>query len=103
MTPHLLIVTATVDSQVEDAWNRWYDETHLPEIVACPGFRSGQRYVTTAADGSRRYVAIYEVDGPEAILGPQFQARRGWAEFSGRVRWETQLFSRLAVIAGRKV
>ncbi|MBV8398159.1 MAG: hypothetical protein JOZ17_05415, partial [Acetobacteraceae bacterium] len=52
MTPHLLIVTATVDSQVEDAWNRWYDETHLPEIVACPGFRSGQRYVTTAPDGS---------------------------------------------------
>ena len=40
---HLLVVTATVDAAAETAWNDWYNSVHLPEIAACPGFRSAQR------------------------------------------------------------
>ncbi|MEA2813650.1 MAG: hypothetical protein QOI93_1347, partial [Rhodospirillaceae bacterium] len=32
----LLIVTAEVDASVEADWNRWYDDVHLPDALACP-------------------------------------------------------------------
>ncbi len=98
LPPDLLIVSATIDPQVEDQWNRWYDEEHLPEIVACPGFRSGQRYVATEADGARAYVTIYELDGPEALASAEFAARRGWGPFVDQVRFQTRVYSRIAQV-----
>src|SRR5262245_45062073 len=44
----LLIVTAEVDASVEADWNRWYDEVHVPDVLACPGVRGGRRYVYSA-------------------------------------------------------
>jgi len=29
-----LVVTAEIDTSVEDEWNKWYDEVHLPEALA---------------------------------------------------------------------
>ena len=43
----LLIVTAEVDAEVEAEWNRWYDAVHLPDALACPGVKSGRRYVSS--------------------------------------------------------
>jgi hypothetical protein len=43
----LLIVTAEVDAAVEADWNRWYDDVHLPDALACPGVLAGRRYVTS--------------------------------------------------------
>ena len=48
----LLIVTAEVDTAVEADWNRWYDDVHLPDALACPGVLAGRRYVTSRCDGS---------------------------------------------------
>ena len=45
----LLIVTAEVDPAVETDWNRWYDEVHLPDALACPGVLQGRRYVTSGS------------------------------------------------------
>ena len=39
----LLIVTVEVDPSIEAEWNRWYDTVHLPDALACPGFRRGRR------------------------------------------------------------
>ena len=47
LPPCLLIVTAEVDADVEEAWNRWYDDVHLPDALACPGVLSGSRYVSS--------------------------------------------------------
>ena len=69
----LLIVTAEVDAEVETDWNRWYDEVHVPDVLACPGVRGGRRYITSRRPvewdrGQRRepaakvYVAVYELD-----------------------------------------
>ena len=41
---HVPVVRAEVYEDVEAEWNRWYDAVHLPEILACPGFRAGRRY-----------------------------------------------------------
>lgn len=95
---HLLVVTATVDAAVETAWNDWYNGVHLPEIAACPGFRAAHRYVTDGPDGDRQYIAVYEIDGPEVLESPEFQARRGWGAFKDNVRFETRQYSRIAKI-----
>lgn len=98
----LLVVTAEVDPQVEDEWNRWYDEVHLPAALACPGVLRGRRYVSVGQIGetdrgsphphSRRiYTTIYELGDPEAIATPQFQAMRGWYQFAPHVRSRTQV------------
>jgi hypothetical protein len=94
----ILVVSARVDAAVEQDWNRWYDEVHLPEIVACPGFRSGQRYVAEDRTGARRYIAVYELDHAGALASPEFATRRGWGPFAGKVEFETLRFSRLSQV-----
>jgi len=102
---YLLIVTAEVDPEVEVAWNRWYDEVHLPDALKCPGVKRGQRYLsvgeiaeTTAGNreklNKRIYTTIYELDSPAAIATPEFQAMRGWYQFAPHVRSRTQVVVR---------
>ena len=97
----LLIVTAEVDPAVEAEWNRWYDEVHLPDALKCPGIRRGQRYVSagevTEMSGGEKnktakriYTTVYEIDSPEAIATPEFQAMRGWYQFTPHIRSRTQ-------------
>ncbi len=97
----LLIVTIEVDPKVEADWNRWYDQVHLPDALKCPGVRRGQRYVSVgdvseSIEGRREktakriYTTVYEIDGPEAITTPEFQAMRGWYQFTPHVRSRTQ-------------
>ena len=97
----LLIVTAEVDAAVEADWNRWYDEVHLPDALACPGVLRGTRYVSVnVADndrGSRQpstaklYTTVYELAGPEAVESKEFLAMRGWAHFTPHVRSQTRV------------
>ena len=41
---NVLIVIAEIDAECEADWNRWYDEVHLPDALACPGVIAGQRF-----------------------------------------------------------
>ena len=99
----LLIVEAEIDATVEDAWNRWYDEVHLPDALACPGVLAGRRYRATGASAvtdhgqratraTRAYVTVYELAGPEAMETPEFKAMRGWAEFADAITATTRVF-----------
>jgi hypothetical protein len=90
----LMVVDAEVDPDVETAWNEWYDTVHLPEIADCPGFEEAARYVSEV-DGQRHYIAVYALSGPEALDSPEFAARRGWAQFAGRVRATVRAHRRL--------
>jgi hypothetical protein len=40
----LLMVWADVPADKEEEFNRWYNEEHLQERLAVPGFLSGARY-----------------------------------------------------------
>lgn len=74
MTAGTLIVTAQPSSPDEaDAFNRWYDETHVPEMLAIDGFVAAQRYA--AVDGES-YVTIYEADDITAAQNGLAEARR---------------------------
>jgi hypothetical protein len=64
---------ATSEEQVQ-AFNEWYDRTHVPEILAeVPGIVGATRYEVAGPDGGpggRRFLAIYEIeaDDPQAVL-----------------------------------
>jgi hypothetical protein len=98
----LLIVTSEVDASVEADWNRWYDEVHLPDALACPGVRSGRRYVSSGeisesdrGQGRRTrvtiYTTVYELESPAAVGTREFNAMRGWARFAPHVRSQTRV------------
>jgi hypothetical protein len=82
-----------IDPEVEDEWNRWYDTVHVPEMTTCPGWLSGTRYVTEE-NGVRRYVCLYELDGPEALQSKEFQSLRGWGKFQPHVHHVARLWQR---------
>lgn len=93
----LLVVDAEVDEAVEDAWNAWYDEEHLPEIVSCPGFVRAARYASTEpSQARRRYVTVYELESGDAVASPEFNERRGWADFADHVNADVTVFRRVA-------
>jgi hypothetical protein len=90
----LLVVDAVIEPSVEAEWNDWYDGKHLPEILACPHFQSGARYVCDA-DGVRNYLTIYALSSEEAVRTPEFAKARGWGRFKEKVRYSTRLYTRL--------
>jgi len=98
----LLIVTAEVDAEVEAEWNRWYDEVHLPDALACPGVKAGRRYLSSGAISesdrgqgrrteTRVYTTVYELESPAAVATREFANMRGWGSFAPRVRSQTRV------------
>jgi hypothetical protein len=65
----LVMVDHTPDVD-ETEFNQWYFEEHVPERLSCPGFISARRF--RAIDGSPPYLAIYELESPEALQTPQY-------------------------------
>jgi antibiotic biosynthesis monooxygenase (ABM) superfamily enzyme len=96
---YIFVVAATVDPAVEEEWNDWYNNVHLPEITACPGFRRSARYVHEEGD-VRNYLTIYEISGKEALEGVQFSTRRGWGRFTSQVKATVRVYRRLSLREG---
>ena len=74
----VLVTTVDIDPAAEEAFNRWYNEKHLPEILACPGFISAARYECVA--GQPRYLAIYQLENEQALNTREMKKVRGWGE-----------------------
>ncbi|WP_204079700.1 DUF4286 family protein [Mycobacterium riyadhense] len=47
----------------DQEYNTWYDEVHIPELVALDGFVSARRLRPVDGDGS--YVALYEIEADD--------------------------------------
>lgn len=69
MTLALYVVVIDVDPASEEAWNRWHEDTHVPEVLREPGFRSCRKWRDTepAPDGWARYVCHYELTELDAM------------------------------------
>jgi hypothetical protein len=67
----LLLVMLDHSPEVDDVeFNQWYFEEHVPERLSCPGFISARRF--RAVEGGPQYLALYELEGPEALETPQY-------------------------------
>ncbi len=59
----LFIVKANVKPEQEDAFNRWYDEDHMPKALnRFPGVISGRRYKIMDGGDGYNYMALYEFE-----------------------------------------
>jgi hypothetical protein len=61
----LLVMTKPVEGR-EQEYNDWYQNVHLPDVVAIDGYRSAQRYrlLRPMVPGADKfpYLAIYEIE-----------------------------------------
>src|SRR5207244_12440151 len=71
----LLMVWADVPADKEGEFNRWYNEEHLAERLAIPGFLNGARY--EAVKGGPKHLAVYELDGPAVLESPAYKQAAG--------------------------
>ena len=69
--PGALLIVNDVDSDADDELNRWYQEEHLPNRLAIPGFRRVRRF--RAIDGRPTYVALYECDSVEVLSSNEYR------------------------------
>jgi hypothetical protein len=80
----LHVVRVDIDPAHEEAFNRWYEGVHIPDLLGCPGWLSARRYV--ALDGGPKYVAVYEIEGLWVYDTPEFHRVKGFKEFEPHVR-----------------
>lgn len=59
--PFLLSVRLDIATEVEDEFNRWYNEEHLPNLAAVPGVACARRYRRLSGNGTK-YLALYELE-----------------------------------------
>lgn len=78
------MTSVDIADAAEEDFNRWYNEKHLPEVLACPGFISAERF--ECGSGQPRYLAIYELESEDALTSPEMRRVRGWGDMFPHVR-----------------
>ena len=72
MSKGILLVHSRPADGEADEYHRWYDEVHIPEILAVSGFASARRL--EAADGES-FLVIYELDDVDAAKAAMADAQ----------------------------
>jgi hypothetical protein len=82
MKKYTLVVLTNAIEGTDDAFNRWYTDQHVGDVLAIPGFKAAQRFkfvdTSFAEQPAWRYLALYEFEGddPSAVLA-ELMARAG--------------------------
>ena len=67
----VLIVMMEVDEADDAVFNKWYNEEHLPERMAIPGYISARRFMLDPEDGQAngvlRYLCIWELENDSPL------------------------------------
>lgn len=61
MATVLFVVKATITRDREDAFNRWYNEEHVPHVLQFKGLVSARRYRALEGEDTYQYMAVYEL------------------------------------------
>lgn len=67
MAVGLFVVRATITKDKEAAFNQWYNEEHVPQVLRCNGAISGRRFRKIAGEDQYEYMAIYEFASEAAL------------------------------------
>jgi hypothetical protein len=94
---YLFVVSMDVDADKEALFNEVYDTEHVPILLKVPGVHAvtriegepfsvslGGEERRVAHDGPR-YSALYEIDGPQVLVSPE------WAKAVEQGRWPAQV------------
>jgi heme-degrading monooxygenase HmoA len=67
MATVLFIVKATITPDQEEAFNRWYDTEHCPQLLRFQGAVSARRYRVIMGEDRYQYIAVYEFEDEETF------------------------------------
>jgi hypothetical protein len=98
----------------DEAYNDWYTNIHLAEVVSIPGFIAAQRFKLTDAQisgfptSSHSYLSIYEIAGDPAAAFEQLveELQSGRMELPGSIEqatispWSFEAVSERVAVAG---
>ncbi|MGE0542526.1 MAG: DUF4286 family protein [Dehalococcoidia bacterium] len=94
----LFVQMNCADPAHDDDFNRWYNEVHVPDVIATGWVENGRRYRNLAADlreGESRYLALYEtdrwdmedmIDSFRTVDGPRWREQGHTTTYSQLVR-----------------
>ena len=77
---HIFVVFSGPEKGQESAYNEWYDQVHLADVTAVPGFVGARRFELASEPGSAespQYLAIYEIAGDAAAALEELSRRAG--------------------------
>jgi hypothetical protein len=74
MGKNLLAVWMQPTAANEAEFNHWYDDEHVPERMALPGFLAARRYVNLRE--GPKYIALYELADAGALTSDGYQKVR---------------------------
>jgi antibiotic biosynthesis monooxygenase (ABM) superfamily enzyme len=60
MAVTIFVVRATISKDREAAFNKWYDEEHVPQVLQFNGAVSARRYRKILGEDKFHYMAVYE-------------------------------------------
>ncbi len=93
----LLLTLTEPPAAMEEEFNAWYDEEHLAERLAIPGFRSATRWVADVPPGAGKYLATYELDSLKVLSSTAYLKRfQNQTPWSRRCLGKTVVFKRWA-------
>ena len=86
----VLVMMTEVAEEHDAAFNDWYDNEHMPELLQLPGVLSAERY-RVVGEGIR-YLALYRLAEPGV---PESEAYRTWRENSESTElWASRFIAR---------
>jgi hypothetical protein len=90
----LLLVMMDIAPEMEEEFNRWYDEEHVPERLSVPGFLTGRRF--KAVEGTPKYLAIYELENAEVLQSDAYvkKLNEQYTEWTARMRKHFKVVAR---------
>ena len=72
MRPGVMIVMFDIPEELDEEFNRWYDDEHVPEKVgSVPGFLRSRRY--KSLEGRPNYLAVFELEDISVLDDPVYK------------------------------
>ena len=92
------IVATECSAELEDKFNEWYNEVHIPMLLKYNGLKKSSRYrLTGESQGQAKYVAFYEFnsvqDQTNFTESPEFAAaiqemQETWKDGGIEIKWK---------------
>ena len=58
----MYVVRIRISTEIEDAWNRWHNEEHIPLVLAQPGFLQVRKFRSLSHhENEAEYIVCYEL------------------------------------------
>lgn len=70
MAKHVFVVMTNAEENLDDAFNAWYDEQHIPDVLRVPGIEAVQRFRLSQKQRldpphPYKYLSLYEIESDD--------------------------------------